>query len=233
MNKICVRCNQVKNFRHFLGEKQVCKLCIATKTQEKLDSIRSVDLGINAIDESFDEITLLSPTLRGTKKIMLSEAIDYVEKGSAQVHSSNTIYLLKKDDYQPDPLLREIVLSKDDYTCHYCGNEGDTVDHIVPYSSGGETKEDNLVCSCFDCNILKSDLSYDYFKKNYKRMKWEYQRKRTAKEQRRNKALKKHVRYYEKPTIDEIKDIKTLANTSSESKGGLTLEEMMRKAGLK
>ena len=33
--------------------------------------------------------------------------------------------------------LREKVLIRDGYICYYCGQEANTVDHIVPISKGG------------------------------------------------------------------------------------------------
>jgi len=48
-------------------------------------------------------------------------------------------------------------------TCHYCGNPlcetNTTVDHLLPYSRGGETIADNLVMACKKCNTDKADLT--------------------------------------------------------------------------
>ncbi len=61
--------------------------------------------------------------------------------------------------------LRFLVLSRDNFKCCLCGaspaknpNVTLEVDHIVPWSKGGETTEDNLQTLCFDCNRGKSDL---------------------------------------------------------------------------
>lgn len=53
--------------------------------------------------------------------------------------------------------LRRMVLERDDYTCQYCGNYGDTVDHVIPLAANGETNKDNLVAACFSCNSSKRD----------------------------------------------------------------------------
>lgn len=47
--------------------------------------------------------------------------------------------------------------------CHYCGEFGDTVDHIIPRSQGGTHNIENLVCACRDCNTLRSSMPYDKF----------------------------------------------------------------------
>ena len=41
--------------------------------------------------------------------------------------------------------------------CAYCGEKGDTVDHIIPKSKGGSDDPENLVCSCTMCNLQKTN----------------------------------------------------------------------------
>ena len=57
--------------------------------------------------------------------------------------------------------LRFRVLQRDNFRCQYCGvsaREGAMlqVDHVVPYSEGGETTEGNLITACEQCNLGKS-----------------------------------------------------------------------------
>lgn len=51
--------------------------------------------------------------------------------------------------------------------CHYCECEIDansaTLDHIIPQSSGGRDKPENLVLACSFCNTCKASLPYDVF----------------------------------------------------------------------
>jgi 5-methylcytosine-specific restriction endonuclease McrA len=61
-------------------------------------------------------------------------------------------------------MLRYKVLTRDDYTCVKCGrspaNEKGVrlhVDHIKPYSKGGESVINNLQTLCRECNIGKGD----------------------------------------------------------------------------
>jgi hypothetical protein len=58
--------------------------------------------------------------------------------------------------------LRFQVLTRDNFTCQYCGaspRKNSTtilhVDHIVPLSKGGTTTIDNLITSCELCNLGK------------------------------------------------------------------------------
>jgi len=61
--------------------------------------------------------------------------------------------------------LRFLVMRKDDFKCQCCGNSPALspglvlhVDHVHPWSKGGDTKIDNLQTLCEQCNIGKSDL---------------------------------------------------------------------------
>lgn len=58
--------------------------------------------------------------------------------------------------------LRALVLMRDGARCQLCGADVASgaklhVDHIVPWSKGGETDLDNLQILCETCNIGKSD----------------------------------------------------------------------------
>jgi 5-methylcytosine-specific restriction endonuclease McrA len=66
--------------------------------------------------------------------------------------------------------LRLTVLERDHYTCAYCGNEADTVDHIIAKNNGGEDNASNLVAACRRCNGLKSDRPL--IRTNYINNKW-------------------------------------------------------------
>lgn len=58
--------------------------------------------------------------------------------------------------------LRFEILSRDNYTCQYCGaNVQDgaklELDHKIPYSAGGKDSYENLITSCKNCNLGKSN----------------------------------------------------------------------------
>jgi len=51
---------------------------------------------------------------------------------------------------------RLLVLRRDCYTCHYCGNPGaNEVDHVIARVNGGGDEMDNLVACCRLCNLKK------------------------------------------------------------------------------
>ena len=54
--------------------------------------------------------------------------------------------------------IRLRVLKRDAYTCAYCGDVANEVDHRIPKVKGGEDSLDNLVAACRRCNIQKLSL---------------------------------------------------------------------------
>jgi 5-methylcytosine-specific restriction endonuclease McrA len=57
--------------------------------------------------------------------------------------------------------LRFDVLTRDKFTCQYCGGRPPSVelevDHIVAVANGGASVMDNLVAACKECNRGKRD----------------------------------------------------------------------------
>jgi len=51
--------------------------------------------------------------------------------------------------------IREVILRRDQYTCQYCGQDANTVDHIVPISKGGNDTIENVRPSHGLCNLRK------------------------------------------------------------------------------
>lgn len=56
-----------------------------------------------------------------------------------------------------DYVSRKVVLTRDNWECQYCGKYGDTIDHVMPKSRGGENTWGNMVASCRKCNNKKAD----------------------------------------------------------------------------
>lgn len=100
------------------------------------------------------------------KEIALEHACSLVSQGAAHVTSSATIESLIQglaNSSKLDPVLRLDVLKRDDFICSYCGEEGNTVDHVIAKASGGLNTRLNLVCACFVCNQLKANMSARMF----------------------------------------------------------------------
>jgi 5-methylcytosine-specific restriction endonuclease McrA len=67
--------------------------------------------------------------------------------------------IAKRTKRDPSLGLRFLVLKRDNFCCVTCGRSPATVaglvleiDHVFPWSEGGETIEENLQSLCFDCN---------------------------------------------------------------------------------
>ena len=61
--------------------------------------------------------------------------------------------------------LRFLVMKRDNFKCCMCGRSPATtaglelhIDHIIPWSKGGETTIDNLQTLCSDCNLGKGNM---------------------------------------------------------------------------
>jgi len=51
--------------------------------------------------------------------------------------------------------IKQRILKRDQWCCFYCGQDADTVDHVLPRRLGGLDNEDNLVAACKRCNLAK------------------------------------------------------------------------------
>lgn len=83
---------------------------------------------------------------------------------SMKLHTKANDVIKMKTPRIPSTRLRFNVLSRDKFTCVFCNKKPSVdstiilhVDHIRPYSKGGETILENLQTTCSDCNLGKSD----------------------------------------------------------------------------
>ena len=59
---------------------------------------------------------------------------------------------------------RLLVLARDGYTCAYCGQDADTVDHVVSIKAGGDPISlENMLACCKRCNSAKGSRSQGVF----------------------------------------------------------------------
>ena len=59
--------------------------------------------------------------------------------------------------------IRERILIRDGYLCQYCGNDANTVDHVIPISKGGDDQPQNLLSACSKCNYSKGNRTGVFF----------------------------------------------------------------------
>ncbi len=98
----------------------------------------------------------------------LKSFITYINDGGSanEIIANNSIpEFSHKTSRDVNDRLRFKVLKRDNFRCCFCGRSPATtlglelhIDHIIPYSKGGETTLDNLQTLCKDCNLGKSNL---------------------------------------------------------------------------
>lgn len=82
----------------------------------------------------------------------LDTAVVLVREHAAVVVNRHTIRRLYSNK-----AFRSYILNRDQYTCYFCGQYGDTIDHLLPRAKGGHTTPVNCVVACHECNQSKAD----------------------------------------------------------------------------
>ena len=99
----------------------------------------------------------------------LKEFVDFANKSDYEYEVNEIETSESKMDKRSRDInlrLRFRVMQRDNFRCCICGaspakdpNVELHIDHIIPWSKGGETTIDNLQTLCSKCNLGKSDLS--------------------------------------------------------------------------
>lgn len=123
--------------------------------------------------EEYGEFSIGTYTKRfGGWRKALEAFVDYVNSTEIKIDESEPTsdttsdvanHITKRDI---NLRMRFIVMKRDNFKCCMCGRSPATtpglelhIDHIIPWSKGGETVIDNLQTLCSDCNLGKSNLS--------------------------------------------------------------------------
>lgn len=116
-----------------------------------------------------DYRVLTHVTWQEAVRLLLRGSVYVIERHSpaVHIHSPSTVIELPLSvalhQYIHVPyrrgtrVTRDGVLTRDSYTCAYCGGHGDTLDHVTPESRGGQNTWDNLVTACAQCNGRKGN----------------------------------------------------------------------------
>ena len=103
--------------------------------------------------------------------LLLKEKAELIERAKAMLRAENfsipqplvirLVYYVKIPRRVSLPVTRRGVLTRDQYTCQYCGlippRKLLTVDHILPRSRGGRTTWENVITACQKCNGRKGN----------------------------------------------------------------------------
>jgi HNH endonuclease len=170
--KECKICGEVKYITYFptkggrkcRGRKSFCKMCKERRHEKILENLIPYSFDISNLEDR-EDIRIRGKLCNGKRYeswINIVKAKTLVEEGRAGIVHKGLIHnLYDKRSF------REMILKRDSYICYYCGNYGDTVDHIIPRSKGGLSTPKNCVCACERCNVLKADS--DIIKVNSKK----------------------------------------------------------------
>ena len=143
-------------------------------------------------------VPLGTVTIRDAIDLLMRGVVDAVDGVAARLRTPRTVFevpsVIRLRYYVNVPhktatWSRRAVLSRDDYTCIYCGvTVGDrhrgnilsradfTVEHLVPSSRGGGSTWSNTACACYRCNHHKADRTPH---EAGMRLRWEPKRPRT------------------------------------------------------
>ena len=99
----------------------------------------------------------------GSWRKSLESFVQWAESvGVENLEPSNSRQHSRRTPRDPNSALRWRVANRDSFRCQHCGkspaiNAGVQlhIDHIVPWSKGGETVLDNLQTLCSECNLGK------------------------------------------------------------------------------
>ena len=99
-------------------------------------------------------------------QIKIEEETLFKGKEEENTSSKHLSIKIRRTPRNINERLRFKVLKRDNFKCVYCGRSPATdsnielhVDHIIPWSKGGETILDNLQTLCSECNLGKSNIT--------------------------------------------------------------------------
>jgi 5-methylcytosine-specific restriction endonuclease McrA len=103
--------------------------------------------------------------------LVLSDKAEVVHHDGTEVRSARHAvptplvirlrYMVKVPYHRRTTLSRRAVFARDEHRCQYCGDQADSIDHVLPRSRGGGHTWDNVAAACRPCNLRKRDRTPD------------------------------------------------------------------------
>ena len=117
------------------------------------------------LNSTFQPLSLATP--QRALALLYSRKINVLKESNINLRSVEQSFYIPKvaalTYYVKAPYARRVALNgenifiRDSYLCQYCGNDAESIDHIVPKSKGGLHEWSNVVACCKKCNLLKAD----------------------------------------------------------------------------
>ena len=99
--------------------------------------------------------------------LLLSNKINVIKNSNFEIRSESSTITIPKvaalNYYVKAPYARRVALNRenifirDKYICQYCGNQAESIDHIIPKQKGGKDSWENLIIACSPCNSRKGE----------------------------------------------------------------------------
>ncbi|MGP4069741.1 HNH endonuclease [Halobacillus sp. B29] len=159
----CKVCKGTKWYQEFSlkgkgKRKTYCKRCKSKRHTLKLPQT-AYSMNTETLEKGEIKVRL---KLNSNRKIEYTvpheQAVLMIDEGIAGIVHETLIH-----KFYDRKSFKKAILKKYNYTCCYCGNFGDTVDHIKAKSQGGISGFKNCICACRSCNRSKDDLSIEDF----------------------------------------------------------------------
>jgi hypothetical protein len=141
-----------------IGKRRIAKQIGKSPQTAGLVSYEQITKVCKALEEKTC-IVVGDTTREGTLyTVIVPQEIPFVKEKMAVVSVSD-------DDYFNDPVKRQELFERDNWTCQYCGEkvteESATLDHYIPQSKGGNHSKGNLRTCCLLCNSIKSGTFFE------------------------------------------------------------------------
>lgn len=128
-------------------------------------SVTPLNASVLVLNASYEYLNVT--TLRRAIKLLYKRKAEIVEAVPGQTVTSvqsrhafpSVIRMMTyiRRPFRDVPLTRRNILERDGRICQYCGKPGETIDHVMPRSRGGEDSWTNCVCACSSCNRRKNN----------------------------------------------------------------------------
>jgi 5-methylcytosine-specific restriction endonuclease McrA len=117
------------------------------------------------LNSTFQPLSLATP--KRALALLFSKKINVLKESDVELRSIEQTIAIPKvavlTYYVRAPYARRVALNRenifirDSFSCQYCGEDAESIDHIMPKSKGGSHEWSNVVACCKKCNLLKAD----------------------------------------------------------------------------